>query len=249
MILKSLLPPFFGALMVLGGTAARAELVRFAFEGTVTNRFNNGLPDASDIFGLSVNVGDAVHGSFTIDTAATVFGSAVGAAGGSAAGYTQVAPQDMQVFLAGGVFSSIGDFASSIANDYQDNPLFDPFEQFTVHDGVSSGSPNLTGDTILLDGSPETARMRLEFTDLDATAFDSTALPDSLNLADFEIAEGTISGTRPSGQFNPFFYQATFRVNSISSSVVAVPEPSMVAALCGVVAAVSLRNRRRHRRS
>ena len=52
-------------LWMISGAKANAEIVRFDFTGTVTNRFNNGLPNPSDIFGLAVNVGGAVSGSFT----------------------------------------------------------------------------------------------------------------------------------------------------------------------------------------
>lgn len=224
-------------------SVARAEVVRFDFDGTITNRFNNGLPDASDIFGLTVNVGDAVSGYFTIDTSATQFGSFNGSVGGSAVGYTQSQPLEINVNLGSGVFTSDGDFASSIANDFQDNANSPPFEQFSVSDGVSSGTQNVSGETILLDGNQETARLSISFTDNEATAFNSTMLPTSLDLSMFEISEGTISGTRPSGQFNPFFYQAAFRIDSISA--VAIPEPSSMAFVGGVTVLVVSRRRRR----
>lgn len=228
--------------VIMSVTVARAEVVRFDFDGTITNRFNNGLPNPSDIFGLTVNVGDAVSGSFTIDTSAMQFGSLNGSVGGSAAGYTQSQPLDIRVNLGGGLFSSDGDFASSIANDYQDNTISPPFEQFSVSDGVSSGTQDVSGDTILLDGNQETARLSISFTDNEATAFDSTMLPTALDLSMFEISEGTISGTRPSGQFNPFFYQAAFRVDSISA--VAIPEPSSLVVLGGTVICCLIRRRR-----
>lgn len=75
-----------------------------------------------------------------------------------------------------------------------------------------------------------------------------TELPTSLDLGLFEIAEGTISGTRPSGQFNPFFYQATFRIDEITAT--AVPEPSMMAFLAGMIGAgVAFYNQRKQTRS
>lgn len=205
-------------------SAADSATIRYDFDGTIVNRFNNGLPDPSDIFGLTVEVGDSVSGSFTIDTDAPVFGSLNGSISGAAAGYTQSPPQTLSVDLAGGVFSSDGVFASSIANDFQDDLSFPPFEQFSVSDGVSSGSADVSGSTIQLNGGSETAQLSLTFTDNDTTAFNSVALPTSLTLADFEIAEGTISGTRPSGNINPFFYQATFQIDSITAT--AIPEPS-----------------------
>ncbi len=93
------------------GDAAKGEVIRFDFTGTVTNRFNNGLPDPSDIFGLTVNVNDPVGGSFAIDTSAAQFGSLNGAVAGAIVGYTQTPPAEIRVSLAGGVFSSDGNFA------------------------------------------------------------------------------------------------------------------------------------------
>ena len=204
--------------------SARAEVVQYVFEGTVINRFNNGLADPSDIFGLSVNVGDSVVGYFSLDTSAPVFATASGPVAGSAKGYTQSSPQEIRINLGGGVFASDGDFVSSTVNDYDDGSIFPTFDSFTVNDGVASGSTNLTGDTIRLNDGLETAKLSVDFRDDDATVLDSTALPTSLNADSFELASGTINGTRPSGQLNPYSYYVSFSVDSVS--VMAVPEPS-----------------------
>jgi hypothetical protein len=243
---KTVLFTFIGLfLSTVGQSASKAAIITFNYTGTVNNRFNNGLPDPSDIFGLTVNVGDAVTGSFTLDTAAPLFGSLNGALSGSAAGYTQSLPLNIRANLGGGLFTSEGDFASSIANDLQDNATFPVFEQLSISDGVSSGFQNITGDTILLNGNQETARFALTFTDNDATAFDSILLPTSLDLGEFEIAEGTISGTRPSGQANPLFYSATFSIDTLTVS--AVPEPSTMAFLACVAGGAAVRVSRRVR--
>ncbi len=96
-----------------------------------------------------------------------------------------------------------------------------------------------------MDGAPEAARFDITFTDDDATAFSSAMLPTTLDLGSFELAEGTIRGTRPSGQANPLFYQVTFRIDTITAT--AVPEPSAATflACCGTVAVVVFRRRRR----
>lgn len=240
---KMMVTAFAGLLFpLLIGNFATAAIVQFDFVGTVTNRFNNGLPDPSDIFGLSVEMGDAVTGSFTIDTSVTPFLTIDGAIGGSAAGYMQMPPLGISVNLAGGVFSSDGNFSSATVNEFQNDAMFPPSEQFGVSDGVSSGTQDVSGDTILLDGSPETARLAITFTDFDLTAFSSTMLPTSLDLSQFEISEGTVSGTRPSGQANPFFYQAAFRIDSITAT--AIPEPSAIAFLGCITVTASLRRKR-----
>ena len=231
------------SLGMLAGTSANAEIVRFDFTGSVTNRFNNGLPNPADIFGLTINVGNAVTGSFTIDTGASIFGTANGAVGGTGVGYTQIAPRDMRATLAGGLFTSNGDFASTILNDFQNSVNFPPADQFGLSDGVSDGVPNTTGLTILLNGNQETARMAFNFEDNQATAFNSTSLPTTLNLSVFETAQGTITGTRPSGNVNPFFYSVAFRMDTITATV--VPEPASVALLWFACGGVMLNNRRR----
>ncbi|QDT07661.1 hypothetical protein K227x_60890 [Rubripirellula lacrimiformis] len=247
MSLKTAMTGFACALLTILSSSADAAIVRFDFDGTVFRRFNNGLPDASDIFGLSVTTGDAVSGSFTIDTAATVFGSLTGSVSGAAAGYTQTLPGGIRVELAGGTFTSDGDYATSIAHDFQDGTNPTAFEQFALSDGVSSGSQNITGDTILLNANPETARLGFTFQDNDFAAFSSTTLPTSLDLSLFEIASGAISGTRPSGQTNPFFYSVEFSIDSITAT--AVPEPSSMALLASVAGVAMVLRRRRHSRT
>lgn len=222
---------------------ASGEVVRFDFTGTVTNAFDNTPGDGDQIFDSNVTEGDAVTGSFTLDTSVVPFATIDGGFSGSGSGYSQSSVIGLTVALNGVTYSNDGAYNSGVVNDFRNAAAEPVFESFSVSDGEANGFDSTSGSDLLVDGVPRDAYLSLQFNDNDGTAFSSTALPTSLDLSQFEIAEGRIDATEPSGQFNPFVYAAFFSIDSIT--VTAVPEPGSVLLLSLLGTGPLLRRRSR----
>jgi len=219
---------------------ANGALLQFDFTGTITTAFDNDPGSNPDtVFGAILDSGDPVVGFFTLDTNAAETDSADGLTG-SASAYEHNLPFKISVEMGGVTFQSDGQFLASVVNDFTTMPGEDPFDIFGTSDGVEGSNPDITGVTVLVNDVVKDGRISLQFNDLSATAFDSTSLPTTLNLGDFDSSEGRFIGSEPGG----LFYFATFSIDTIEAS--AVPEPSS-AALAGVVALglIAVRHRRR----
>jgi len=213
----------------------QAELVSFVFTGTVTAAFDNDInTDPDDIFGAVADVGDSLTGQFTIDTSAPVSGSVPGFGGqGTASAYNQnSASAKISVVIDGVAFESDGVFLASVANDYVPFSGTPPSDIFAIGDGVEPGGTDITGETILVDGSVETGRVSLQFNDDSFSAFSADSIPPTLNLADFNQIEGRVNGTNSAGVFGFLTYQVD------SLTVVAVPEPAAAMVLFGIALCV-----------
>ena len=234
------------ALLIFCGQSHSA-IVRYDFTGEITSAIDNDPPTTpAIIFGTEIAIGDAVTGFFEFDTAAAETASQPGASA-----YNQSPPLMFQIQVEGSVFRNDGVFATSVGNDldFGGGTIADAF---AISDGVETNVPDLTGTMIVVDDILRDGRISLQFNDFDATAFISTALPSSLNLADFELsplslgvpgATGRIFGTEPSGQVNPFVYSAEFSIDSLT--LTAVPEPTAMA-FCGLAGICGLSRRRRN---
>jgi uncharacterized membrane protein len=216
--------------LTLVSMEAKADIITFNFAGTVSNRFNNGstigLP-SDRIFDASINVSDAVAGSFTLDTATLPSLTANGPISGTAALYLQNSPLELKVSINNTLVQAVGTFNGSVSNDYKNNPAIAPIDVFQVSDGVYDGSTNFSGSQILVGGQLENAQLLIQFNDFQATTFNSVSLPSTIDLSAMENAYGRVQGTR-----DGVTYFVEFRVASIT----AVPEPSsFIAVLVGLL--------------
>lgn len=233
----------FTSLCFACSTTLQGAIVFFEFTGTITSVISNDPDNPSAIFGAIVAPGDPVSGYFSLDTTAPVVGSEDGITGSGTA-YGQNQPFRIFLEMGGVPFESDGLFIATVVNDFFNTTGGTPIDGFGVSDGVETG-PDLSGTTILVNGEVKSGWINLQFIDSTATAFDSTAIPTSLNLSDFNFAGGRVGGTEPSGQINPFFYSATFSIDSMQ--VTAIPEPSLTLLGSVVVLGMVVRGRRRSR--
>ncbi|MCC9644400.1 PEP-CTERM sorting domain-containing protein [Rhodopirellula sp. JC740] len=198
------------------------------------------------IFGNLITDGMSVTGFFFLDDAAPQTDGFAGLTG-SAAQYDQNVTQGFQINIGGSTFESTGVYNTAVINDFTSAVGQTPLDAFVVADGVSTGFADITGTEILVNGSPGSGRIGIQFDDADATAFSSDGLPTVLNLSDFESITATIDGEEPfPGGGAPFVYSVDFSVDTIS--VTAVPEPSMLAALGIAGTSLMARSRSRRRR-
>ncbi len=234
------------AMFVIGSSSkAKAELVRYDFTGTVTNAFDNNFADPNVLlYDTVVAVDDNITGYFFLNTSATPYATIDGDVAGSGAGYAQAVPQGFRFQINGSTLTNEGAYNAGIANDYVPVLGALPFESLAISDGEQDTWVSQQGTQINVDGNLEDGYMSLQFNDNDATAFSSTDLPSTIDLADFEIASGTVRGTRPTGTGGaPFSYSLDFTVETLS--VTAIPEPGSLAVLSGLGVIVSTRRRRR----
>lgn len=227
-------------------TPVDAAIVRFDFAGEVTNVFDNDPGTNPDlIFGTPVTDGMSVTGFFYLDDAAAQTDGFVGLTG-TAAQYDQNLIEGFQINLGGSIFESTGVYNTAVINDFTSAVGQTPLDAFVISDGVSTGFTDITGTEILVNGSPESGRIGIQFDDADATAFSSDSLPSTLNLSDFESITATIDGEEPFPGGAPFVYSVDFSINSITAT--AVPEPSTLAVLGIAGTSLMARSRSRRRR-
>jgi hypothetical protein len=142
---------------------ALAEVVTHNFMGAIT--FVSGTP-----FGLSPSIGQQVQGSFTYDTSLPpAFDT------GSIAGYIQPPPSGMSVVISGVTLQSQTNNSFQVQNN-------------------NFGSDGINGffKSISVGGVPTSGTMNFNLSDSTATAFSSTALPSSLNIASFNLRTGGV---------------------------------------------------------
>lgn len=142
---------------------ALAEVVTHNFMGAIT--FVSGTP-----FGLSPSIGQQVQGSFTCDTSLPpAFDT------GSIAGYIQPPPSGMSVVISGVTLQSQTNNSFQVQNN-------------------NFGSDGINGffKSISVGGVPTSGTMNFNLSDSTATAFSSTALPSSLNIASFNLRTGGV---------------------------------------------------------
>ena len=92
---------------------------------------------------------------------------------------------------------------------------------------VVNGVPaDLSGTNFLANGSPvSNGTIGVQFIDTTASLYNSTLLPTSLDLADFDLVDGIISSFDDAG----FVSQISFSVDTLEAS--SVPEPSCLVLL------------------
>lgn len=165
---------FLSIFSVFFSSFCSAEILTYQFTGTVTST-NNGSVVIKEI-----NTGDTVTGEFTYDTK--------GIDGMPSDPKSGLYPSESFSLTVGGYSFGASDNNISVTNDsvlIQGSSPVDSFEVVSPLREVSGTS---------FSGLPP-AQIDLVLVDTDASAFNSDALPASLNLADFEIVSEVPYGT------------------------------------------------------
>jgi len=204
----------FGLLVASLSLAASATTVSINFSGKVTSvTIANGGPD----LGFAV-VGDTFAGTWTYDTA----GSAIGPI---TFGEAYATGQISTLTLGGNTYEQTVAGSMGVFNDYPG--IGDELEEssgFDISPAVPSG---IFG-----------ARYGIAFRDTTGTLFNSTALPNSASLSQFDFAVLNLSWIDTSGDF---IYNIS---GSITIPAKTVPEPaSLTLLICGLITARGLRRR------
>jgi hypothetical protein len=205
------------ALLTLAGLLAsevsRAETISYTLSGTVLTAWGNPFN------GISPQAGDPITGLFTYDTASTLITNS----GTQIVYYGQPLPNHISLTLRGVTFETGASFTAMVANNL--GRLSAPYDQLDLYD-YAPGFPGAV---------PENSLIEIQLTDFTGTAFSSTSLPHTLNLAAFNsqgnnletVADGVNSGV-------------TFQINSLSP----IPEPSVGLLLISALALARVRLRR-----
>jgi len=205
-----------------GPTPAQAALVSYDFAGTFTV-----ASDPLTSFGISA--GDTFAGSFTYDTSLSVISSGPGNVL-----YEQPAPIAPSAFsvAVNGVQYTAADSSAPLRIQVTDNSggLKDQFVYLTVFSG-SLVHP--------LSGSYPFSTMALSLRDDSNTVFNSTAIPSSLDLNDFDVAMFSINLSQDLG--DPA--SETLFLGTITS-LTSVPEPGSLMLMLTALPLIGLARRR-----
>jgi len=204
-----------------------AQVVRYDITGFVTFADDSASTTATSlVFGAQANAGSPVAGFFELDLSAPQTGSSnFGGLSGSVSTFDFNSPLNVVLNLGGIQFESDGTYVAAVANDLVDPYDGSAFDGFAVGDGLvdaTSGTlTGLSGTTFLADGIPiSNGTFALQFIDTTASLFNSTSLPTSLDLADFDLVDGLISSFDDGASFR----QISFSIDTLE--VASVPEPS-----------------------
>jgi hypothetical protein len=193
------------ALLAASPTPALAELIPLTFEATI----NTVAPELESAF----TVGETVTGSFVVDTTASDLEP------GPDEGDYAEAISELEADFGGYAVTGL-DVGLYVRNG--ETPMVDNF--FVSGDVSGSDVGGLSGPTFFLD-----------LGDTENTVFSSAAIPTELDLADFEVANVSLSF--PDGGFNRSV------VANVTELVYEVPEPA--APLLALVGALALALRSR----
>jgi hypothetical protein len=168
---------FFALFVILvcsmGSTSA--AVLTFRFTGAVT--FVGGTP-----FGLSPSIGQQVQGSFTYDTSLPAAFDT-----GSVAGYIQPLPSGMSLLISSVTLQSQGNASLQVLNN-------------------AFGVDNLNGFFVPISvggvSQSNSSSISFSLSDFSQTAFSSTALPLSLNVASFSQRGGSVFDAASGGILN-----------------------------------------------
>jgi hypothetical protein len=145
--------------------SAHAAVVTQTFTGSITSI-------SGTLFGLSPSIGDQVQGTITYDTSQPpAFDT------GEVAGYIQVPPSGMSVVISGVTLQSQNYNSFQVINN-----AFGPV------DNINGFFTPISVDGVLQSGF---SSINFSLTDFTLSALSSTALPPSLNIANFSQRSGS----------------------------------------------------------